>query len=161
MSLIIAQSRLSAAETHCRDRFDIMQRGRIPTDGEEEQSFDLIVDMGVVSDKREFQTIQVKSWKTLKTCSRPVGGIEKVSEGGKERNTYWYYDQCIDWIATVNPDNNVIYWNRDVYQKKEAGILNKTSPVKFPINKDVFAYKKPSPIEQTNSSLSTLMIEVA
>ena len=83
MSLIIAQSRLSAAETHCRVRFDIMQRGWIPTDGEEEQSFDLIVDMGVVSDKREFQTIQVKSWKTLKTCSRPVGGIEKVSEGGK------------------------------------------------------------------------------
>ena len=161
MSLIIAQSRLSAAETHCRVRFDIMQRGWIPTDGEEEQSFDLIVDMGVGSDKREFQTIQVKSWKTLKTCSRLVGGIEKVSEGGKERNTYWYYDQCIDWIATVNPDNNVIYWNRDVYQKKEAGILKKTSPVKFPINKDVFAYKKPSPIEQTNSSLSTLMIEVA
>ena len=161
MSLIIAQSRLSAAETHCRVRFDIIQRGWIPTDAEEEQSFDLIVDMGVVSDKREFQTIQVKSWKTLKTCSRPVGGIEKVSEGGKERNTYWYYDQCIDWIATVNPDNNVIYWNRDVYQKKEAGILKKTSPVKFPINKDVFAYKKPSPIEQTNSSLSTLMMEAA
>ena len=56
MSLIIAQSRLSAAETHCRVRFDIMQRGWIPTDGEEEQSFDLIVDMGVKSDKREFQT---------------------------------------------------------------------------------------------------------
>ena len=72
MSLIIAQSRLSAAETHCRVRFDIMQRGWIPTDGEEEQSFDLIVDMGVVYDKREIQTIKVKSWKTLKTCSLPT-----------------------------------------------------------------------------------------
>ena len=159
--MIQAKSRITGEITHHQIKLDLLSRGWLPIDAALEQPFDIIIDMGLISDKREFQTIQVKSWKTLKTCSRPVGGIEKVSEGGKERNTYWYYDQCIDWIATVNPDNNVIYWNRDVYQKKEAGILKKTSPVKFPINKDVFAYKKPSPIEQTNSSLSTLMIEVA
>ena len=164
MSLIIAQSRLSASETHCRVRFDIIQRGWIPTNAEEEQPFDMVVDMGIVSNKREFQTIQVKSWTTLKTSSRPQSKrvIEKVSINGKERNSYWYYDQCIDWIATVNPkNNNVHYWSREIYQKKSPTELRNISPMEFPFNEAVCAYKKPSSIKQTNSSLSTLMMEAA
>ena len=163
MSLIIAQSRLSAAETHCRVRFDIIQRGWIPTNAEEEQPFDMVVDMGIVSNKREFQTIQVKSWTTLKTSSRPQSKrvIEKVSINGKERNSYWYYDEGIDWIVTVNYNGIVMYWSREVYQKKSAGQLKKTTPIEFSINKEVYAYRKPLSIELINSGLSSFIKEVA
>ena len=153
MSLIISQSRLTAANTHNKVKLDLISKGWIPTDAAEEQPFDIIIDMGINHEtkKREFQTLQVKSWKTLKTSSRPSGGIEKVSEGGKERNTYWYFDQYIDWIVSVNPKtNNVVYWNREIYQKKLPGQLKKTTPVNFPKNMGVFEYTSPVQIEENN-----------
>ena len=114
--MILGKSRISGEITHHRIKLDLLSKGWLPIDAAIEQPFDIIIDMGLISDKREFQTIQVKSWKTLKTCSRPQGGVEKVSEGGKERNSYWYYDEGIDWIATVNNDNIVMYWSRELYQ---------------------------------------------
>ena len=154
MNLIISQSRLTAAGTHQKVKLDLISKGWIPTDAAEEQPFDIIVDMGIdnESEKRIFQTLQVKSWKTLKTSSRPSGGKEKVSEGGKERNSYWYYDQYIDWIVSVNPKTNtVVYWDRKIYQKKSAGQLKKTTPIDFPKNNGVFEYASPVQIKENDT----------
>ena len=159
--MIQAKSRITGEITHHQIKLDLLSKGWLPIDAALEQPFDIIIDMGLISDKREFQTIQVKSWKTLKTCSRPQGGVEKVSEGGKERNSYWYYDEGIDWIATVNYDNIVMYWSRELYQYKSSGQLKKTTPIEFPNNDEVYAYRKPLLLEPTNSSLSSFIKEAA
>ena len=47
MSLIVSQSRLTAAQTHQKIKLDLISKGWIPTDAAEEQPFDIIVDMGI------------------------------------------------------------------------------------------------------------------
>ena len=100
MDTIINKSTITARLTHTKVKLDLLNRGWIPIDAAEEQPFDIILDVGIHNDARRFQTVQVKSWSTLKTSSR-TGAAEPVSAQGKTRNNYDYYDECIDWIATV------------------------------------------------------------
>jgi len=164
MGVIINKSRLSAKITHDKVKLDLLARGWMPLDAAEEQPFDIILDVGIHDDVRLFQTIQVKSWNSLKTCSRP-DAIEPVSLGGKTRNSYYYYDQCIDWIATVKEnEDRVVYWDRDTYQRKTSTQLKKTTPLHFPTNDDIYDYVKPQQIVacstvQHNYSLESFMVE--
>ena len=144
MGVEINKSRITARITHDKVKLDLLSRGWLSIEAAEEQPFDLIVDVGIHNDTRLFQTIQVKSWTSLKTSSRVTTTIEPVSLGGKARNSYDYYDQYIDWIATViENEDRVVYWNRDTYQKKTQNQLKKTTPINFPINDDVYDYAKP------------------
>ena len=143
MDTIINKSTITARITHHRVKLDLLNRGWIPIDAAEEQPFDIILDVGIQhNDTRQFQTLQVKSWSALKTSSR-TGALEPVSAQGKTRNNYDYYDECIDWIATVK-DNRVIYWNRNTYQRKTPAQRKKTTPTDFPFNDNVYDYVRPS-----------------
>ena len=160
MSLKISQSRLTAVTTHTKVKLDLISKGWIPTDAAEEQPFDIVVDMGLddKTEKRIFETLQVKAWKSLKTSSR-TGYVEKVSKDGKQRNSYWYFDQYIDWIVSVNPKtDSVVYWNRNTYKKKTAAQLKKTTPNNFPENQGVYRYA--SPVEIVEYNIFNIMTEV-
>ena len=167
---LINQSRLTAGETHAAVSLHLFQLGWLPTNAAEEEVYDISVDVGLISNKRLFLTIQVKFWDTVKTCSRPGISYEKenrimeqVSVGGKPRNHYWYYDVGVDYIATVKPDVGVIFWPKEVYQHLGDTQLKNTVPVEFPYNKGVYPYEKPSPISttQTNSSLLPFLQEAS
>ena len=58
-----------------------------------------VLDFGLDdSGQRKFATVQVK--KNLRTTSRPGGGKgEPVSAGGKNRNSYNYYDEDVTYLA--------------------------------------------------------------
>ena len=144
MDTIINKSTITARLTHTKVKLDLLNRGWIPIDAAEEQPFDIILDVGIHNDARRFQTVQVKSWSALKTSSR-TGATEPVSAQGKTRNNYDYYDECIDWIATVNENNRVMYWNRNTYQRKTPAQLKKTTPTDFPFNDNVYDYVRPTP----------------
>ena len=143
MDTIINKSTITARITHNKVKLDLLNRGWIPIDAAEEQPFDIILDVGLHNDARQFQTLQVKSWSALKTSSR-TGALEPVSAQGKTRNNYDYYDECIDWIATVNENNRVMYWNRNTYQRKTPAQLKKTTPTDFPFNDNVYDYVRPT-----------------
>ena len=143
MDTIINKSTITARITHNKVKLDLLNRGWIPIDAAEEQPFDIILDVGIHNDARRFQTVQVKSWSALKTSSR-TGATEPVSAQGKTRNNYDYYDECIDWIATVK-ENRVMYWNRNTYQRKTPAQLKKTTPTDFPFNDNVYDYVRPTP----------------
>ena len=143
MDTIINKSTITARITHNKVKLDLLNRGWIPIDAAEEQPFDIILDVGLHNDTRRFQTLQVKSWSALKTSSR-TGALEPVSAQGKTRNNYDYYDECIDWIATVNENNRVMYWNRNTYQRKTPAQLKKTTPIDFPFNDNVYDYVRPT-----------------
>tara|TARA_B100001559_G_C16401226_1_gene575882 strand:+ start:263 stop:769 length:507 start_codon:yes stop_codon:yes gene_type:complete len=147
MGVEINKSRITARITHDKVKLDLLARGWIPIDAAEEQPFDIILDVGIHDDARLFQTIQVKTWTSLKTSSRVFNSFEPVSLGGKARNSYNYYDQHIDWIATVKEnEDRVVYWNRDTYQYKTSSQLKKTTPIDFPINHKVYDYTKPETV---------------
>ena len=143
MDTIINKSTITARITHNKVKLDLLNRGWISIDAAEEQPFDIILDVGIHNDARRFQTLQVKSWSALKTSSR-TGATEPVSAQGKTRNNYDYYDECIDWIATVKENNRVMYWNRNTYQRKTPAQLKKTTPTDFPFNDNVYDYVRPS-----------------
>ena len=143
MDTIINKSTITARITHNKVKLDLLNRGWISIDAAEEQPFDIILDVGIHNDARRFQTLQVKSWSALKTSSR-TGATEPVSAQGKTRNNYDYYDECIDWIATVNENNRVMYWNRNTYQRKTPAQLKKTTPTDFPFNDNVYDYVRPT-----------------
>ena len=159
----IPQSRLTGLKTQHIVEGDILNRGWQPIRAELEQPYDIIVDVGIDLEKegRIFQTIQVKSWGTLKTNSRPYTECETVSVNGKKRNNYDYYDEYIDWIASFNPTSKrVVYWSRNAYQKKSESQLKKTVPEEFPINENVSSYRNPTYQNMdsfSNSSLSEFM----
>ena len=164
----INQSRLTAGATHTAVLSHLFKLGWVPTNAAEEEVYDIFVDVGLISNKRSFLTIQVKSWNTVRTCSRP--GIsyqkenrimEQVSVGGKSRNHYWYYDVGVDYIATVNKKNIVMFWSRELYQHKTPGQLKKTNPTEFPTNDEIYAYRKPLSLVSTNSSLLPFLKEAA
>ena len=68
MSLIISQSRLTAAKTHQKVKLDLISKGWIPTDAAEEQPFDIIVDMGIdnETEKEYFKHCKLNLGKLLK-----------------------------------------------------------------------------------------------
>ena len=70
MGVEINKSRITARITHDKVKLDLLARGWIPIDAAEEQPFDIILDVGIHDDARLFQTIQVKTWTSLKTSSR-------------------------------------------------------------------------------------------
>ena len=153
MDTIINKSTITARITHNKVKLDLLNRGWISIDAAEEQPFDIILDVGIHNDARQFQTVQVKSWSALKTSSR-TGALEPVSAQGKTRNNYDYYDECIDWIATVK-DNRVIYWNRNTYQRKTPAQLKKTTPNSFPFNDNVYDKERPQQLERMNGVRNT------
>tara|TARA_R110000737_G_scaffold338412_1_gene359416 strand:- start:359 stop:751 length:393 start_codon:yes stop_codon:yes gene_type:complete len=111
---------------------------------EEECSYDLIVDMGIEDGTRAFETIQVKT--SVRTSSRPIskdGITERVSVGGKPRNSYWYYDEDVTYIATV-VDNEVVYWHKKDYLKKSPAKLKSSPTYDFPLNASMVSYRRVS-----------------
>ena len=158
--LRIPQSKLTGEITQKDVERDILSRGWQPITSALEQPYDIIVDLGIdfEEEKRFFQTIQVKSWNSLKTNTRPYTECEIVSVNGKRRNNYDYYDECIDWIASVNlATKRVVYWSRNAYQKKSPSQLKKTDPQEFPINEGVSPYRNPTYKEENIFSNSSLL----
>ena len=120
---------------------DITEKGWIGIPTPSETSYDLIVDMGVVDGKREFVTIQVKD--ELRTSSRPSPEKENepVSVGGKNRNSYWYFDKDVTYLATVK-NGEVIYYHKSDYQKLSPKELKRTNQSSFPTNESMFSYRR-------------------
>tara|TARA_R100000988_G_C3863341_1_gene100322 strand:+ start:50 stop:514 length:465 start_codon:yes stop_codon:yes gene_type:complete len=135
------KSKQTAALITLKVQMDLTEKGWSVTRSEEEAPYDLIVDFGVDdSGKRELATIQVK--KDLRTTSRPGGGKgEPVSSGGKDRNSYNYYDEDITYLATVK-DDRVIYYHKDQYRYSTPSQLKKLNESVIPINQKIISYRK-------------------
>ena len=134
------KSKQTAALITLRIQTDLTEKGWSVVRSEEEAPYDLIVDFGVNDGKREFATIQVK--KDLRTTSRPGGGKgEPVSSGGKDRNSYNYYDEDITYLATVK-DDRVIYYHKDQYRYSTPSQLKKLNESVIPINQKIISYRK-------------------
>ena len=140
--MIDNQSRKTAQTITLQVQLDITDRGWLVMRGEEESPYDLIVDLGLdESDCRNFVTIQVK--KDLRTSSRPSPEKENepVSVGGKNRNSYWYFDKDVTYLATVK-NGEVIYYHKSDYQKLSPTELKRANQSIFPINKNMFSYRR-------------------
>ena len=135
------KSKQTAALITLKVQMDLTEKGWSVMRSEEEAPYDLIVDFGVDdSGKRELATIQVK--KDLRTTSRPGGGKgEPVSSGGKDRNSYNYYDEDITYLATVK-DDRVIYYHKDQYRYSTPSQLKKLNESVIPINQKIISYRK-------------------
>jgi len=138
-------------ETTLKVQLHLNSLGWMVMRSEEECSYDLIVDMGLVEGKREFCTIQVKT--TPRTSSRPSAGRdgESVSNNGKTRNNYWYYDEDVTLIASII-DDEVVYWHRNDYKYRKPSEFKNMKRYNFPLNKKMFSYRRPeicvqSPLE--------------
>ena len=135
------KSRQTAALLTLKIQLDLTEKGWSVMRSEEEAPYDLIVDFGVNdSGQREFATVQVK--KDLRTTSRPGGGKgEPVSSGGKNRNSYNYYDEDVTYLATVK-DDKVIYYHKDQYKYSTTKELKKLEEAIIPVNKKMSNYRK-------------------
>ncbi len=135
------KSRQTAALLTLKIQLDLTEKGWSVMRSEEEAPYDLIVDFGVNdSGQREFATVQVK--KDLRTTSRPGGGKgEPVSSGGKNRNSYNYYDEDVTYLATVKKDK-VIYYHKDQYKYSTTKELKKLEEAIIPVNKKMSNYRK-------------------
>ena len=135
------KSRQTAALLTLKIQLDLTEKGWSVMRSEEEAPYDLIVDFGVNdSGQREFVTVQVK--KDLRTTSRPGGGKgEPVSSGGKNRNSYNYYDEDVTYLATVK-DDKVIYYHKDQYKYSTTKELKKLEEAIIPVNKKMSNYRK-------------------
>ena len=121
---------------------DITEKGWIGILTPPETSYDIIVDMGLVDDKREFVTIQIK--KDVRTTSRPGNGkSEPVSTNGKNRNSYNYYDEDVTYLASLNEYGDVEYIHKEDYKYKTVAQLKKANRTNFPINSNMTSYRKP------------------
>ena len=136
------KSRQSSEIVFQEVKLDIIKRGWFVLDAPEECPYDLAVDLGVSNDKREFVTVQVK--KSLKTTSRPDKGKgEPVSSGGKDRNSYYYYDKDVTLLATYDfKKQRVIYIHKNDYKYLKPKELKKTNEYNFPINENMSSYRK-------------------
>ena len=120
---------------------DITEKGWIAIETPPETSYDIVVDMGLVDEQRKFVTIQVK--KDLRTTSRPNGGKdEPVSTNGKNRNSYYYYDEDVTYLASLNNFGDVEYIHKDDYKYKTPAQLKKANRSSFPINHNMSSYRK-------------------
>tara|TARA_Y100000593_G_scaffold74526_1_gene137251 strand:- start:386 stop:796 length:411 start_codon:yes stop_codon:yes gene_type:complete len=129
---------------------DITEKGWIAIETPPETSYDLIVDMGIVDGQRKFVTIQVK--KDLRTTSRPNGGKdEPVSTNGKNRNSYYYYDEDVTYLASLNKYGDVEYIHKDDYKYLTPAQLKKAKRTIFPTNHNMTSYRKP--LKENNVSL--------
>ena len=139
--MIKNKSRQTAALITLKIQLDLTKKGWLVMRSEEEAPYDLIVDFGVNdSGQREFATVQVK--KDLRTTSRPGGGKgEPVSSGGKNRNSYNYYDEDVTYLATVK-DDKVIYYHKDQYKYSTTKELKKLEEAIIPVNKKMSNYRK-------------------
>ena len=139
--MIKNKSRQTAALITLKIQMDLTEKGWLVMRSEEEAPYDLIVDFGVNdSGQREFVTVQVK--KDLRTTSRPGGGKgEPVSSGGKNRNSYNYYDEDVTYLATVKKDK-VIYYHKDQYKYSTTKELKKLEEAIIPVNKKMSNYRK-------------------
>ena len=139
---ITNKSRQTSMNTTLRVQLDLNEKGWIVMRSEEECAYDLIVDRGLVEGVRVFQTIQVKT--SPRTSSRPSAGkdTERVSIGGKTRNNYWYYDEDVTFIASVINDE-VVYWHKNDYGYKKPSDFKKIKRYYFPINENMFSYRRP------------------
>ena len=136
------KSRQSSEIVFQEVKLDIIKRGWFVLDAPEECPYDLAVDLGVSNNKREFVTVQVK--KNLKTTSRPDQGKgEPVSSGGKDRNSYNYYDKDVTLLATYDfKKQRVIYIHKNDYKYLKPKELKKTNEYNFPINENMSSYRK-------------------
>ena len=140
--MIDNQSRKTSQTITLQVQLDITDRGWLVMRGEEESPYDLIVDLGLdESGCRNFVTIQVK--KDLRTSSRPSPEKENepVSVGGKNRNSYWYFDKDVTYLATVK-NGEVIYYHKSDYQKLSPTELKRANQSIFPINENMFSYRR-------------------
>ena len=148
--MIKNKSRQTAALITLKIQLDLTKKGWLVMRSEEEAPYDLIVDFGVNdSGQREFATVQVK--KDLRTTSRPGGGKgEPVSSGGKNRNSYNYYDEDVTYLATVK-DDKVIYYHKDQYRYSTPSQLKKLDEAVIPINDRMNTYRvsyQPIPLSE-------------
>ena len=141
--MIKNQSRQTSSVLEQKVLLDITEKGWIGILTPSETSYDIIVDMGVVDGKREFVTIQVKD--ELRTSSRPSPEKENesVSVGGKNRNSYWYYDEDVTYLASLNKNAEVEYIHKEDYKYKLPKQLKSAGRTKFPTNEKMIKYRTP------------------
>lgn len=147
--MIINKGRQTSMETTLKVQLDLNSRGWVVMRSEEECPYDLIVDMGLVEGKREFCTIQVKT--NPRTSSRPSAekNVESVSNNGKPRNNYWYYDEDVTLIASII-DNEVVYWHKDFYKYRKPSKFKNMQKYDFPLNNNMFSYRRPDSNEKSS-----------
>ena len=147
--MIKNKSRQTAAMITLDVQKNITSKGWLCMRSEEEAPYDLIVDMGLdENNQREFVTVQVK--KNLRTTSRPNSGKgEPVAKNGKDRNSYYYYDEDVTYLATVNEHGRVVYYHKDIYKYMTPIQLKRSNECIFPVNDKIQGYR--ISIESTQS----------
>ena len=131
-------------------KLDIIKKGWIVMDTPAETSYDLIVDLGLKNNTRSFVTIQVKT--DLRTTSRRGTSGEPVSSNGISRNSYYYYDEDVTYLASKNKYGEIFYVHKNDYKKKTEKELKYANKSVFPINKNMTNYRK----ERNTSEIGTL-----
>jgi hypothetical protein len=125
---------------------DITEKGWIGIPTPPETPYDIVVDMGIVDNKKEFVTIQIK--KDLRTTSRSNSGKgEPVSTNGKNRNSYYYYDEDVTYLASLNNYGDVEYIHKEDYKYKTPAQLKKANRSSFPVNHNMSSYRKTKHID--------------
>ena len=115
---------------------DIVKRGYVPLlPTSRDHIYDILVERNHPKfGPPTFETIQVKclhgAW--VHTSTRPQGNLERVSIGGKFRNSTSYADYCIAWIAAVDASSEKIYYYPlEVYRQHERINVKKIAPTDF------------------------------
>ena len=140
--MIENQSRQTSARILQLIKLDITDKGWYVMDAPEECPYDLVADIGYENGNRIIITIQVK--KNLRTTSRPSGGKgEPVSDNGKYRNSYYYYDKDVTLLATYDfKKQRAIYIHKNDYRYLKPKELKKANEYNFPINENMSSYRK-------------------
>ena len=140
--MIENQSRQTSARILQLIKLDITDRGWYVMDAPEECPYDLVADIGYENGNRIIITIQVK--KNLRTTSRPSGGKgEPVSDNGKYRNSYYYYDKDVTLLATYDfKKQRAIYIHKNDYRYLKPKELKKANEYNFPTNENMSSYRK-------------------
>ena len=140
--MIENQSRQTSARILQLIKLDITDKGWYVMDAPEECPYDLVADIGYENGNRIIITIQVK--KNLRTTSRPSGGKgEPVSDNGKYRNSYYYYDKDVTLLATYDfKKQRAIYIHKNDYRYLKPKELKKANEYNFPTNENMSSYRK-------------------
>ena len=140
--MIENQSRQTSARILQLIKLDITDKGWYVMDAPEEGPYDLVADIGYENGNRIIITIQVK--KNLRTTSRPSGGKgEPVSDNGKYRNSYYYYDKDVTLLATYDfKKQRAIYIHKNDYRYLKPKELKKANEYNFPTNENMSSYRK-------------------
>ena len=140
--MIENQTRQTSARILQLIKLDITDKGWYVMDAPEECPYDLVADIGYENGNRIIITIQVK--KNLRTTSRPSGGKgEPVSDNGKYRNSYYYYDKDVTLLATYDfKKQRAIYIHKNDYRYLKPKELKKANEYNFPTNENMSSYRK-------------------